>query len=111
MLARLPLSIAEKLDAGAVNQQVQGAIGAPIRDLNGERLLPTAQGRIVWHRPVQARQLQQAGNHPGRLPERQLEQDLDRQTELDRSIREQRGATGAAVMRREPNHLLVQPDQ
>lgn len=47
MLARPPLSIAEKPDAGAVNQQVQGAIGAPMRHLDGERLLPTAQGRVV----------------------------------------------------------------
>ena len=42
---------------------------------------------------------------------RQLEQDLDGQTELDRCIREDRRATGAAIMRREPGHLLVQPDQ
>lgn len=35
VLSRLPLSIAEKLDAGAVHQQDQGAIGAPIRNLNG----------------------------------------------------------------------------
>lgn len=111
MLARPPLSIAEKPDAGAVNQQVQGAIGAPMRHLDGERLLPTAQGRVVGHRPVHTGQLQQAGNHPGRLSERQLEQDLDGQPKLDRRIREQRGATEATVMRREPGHLLVQPDQ
>jgi|TARA_B110000003_G_scaffold262748_1_gene285713 hypothetical protein len=33
VLARLPLAIAQKLDARAVNEQVQRAIGAPIGDL------------------------------------------------------------------------------
>jgi hypothetical protein len=51
------------------------------------------------------RHLQKAGHHPHRLPQRQLEQNLDRQTELDRSIREHRRAVGAAVMPCEPGHL------
>ncbi len=68
-------------------------------------------GGVVGHRPVQACHLEQAGHHPGRLPEGQLEQDLDRQTELDRRIREHSRPTGAAVMRRKPRHLLVQADQ
>jgi len=111
VFARLPFAIAEELDPGAVHQQVQGAVGTAIWDLDGERLLPTAQGGVVGHRPVQLRQLKQARHHPGRLPERKLEQDLDSQAELDRRIREFGRATGAAVMRREPGHLLVQPDQ
>jgi hypothetical protein len=61
------LAIAEKLDPGAVNQQVQGAISTPIRDLDGQRLLPSAQGGVVGHRPTQARHLQQARYHPGRF--------------------------------------------
>ena len=77
--------------------------------MDGEHLLPATQGRVVRHGPVQVCQLQQAGNHPGRLPERQLEQDLDSQSKLDRRIREYRRATRAAVMRREPGHVLVQP--
>jgi hypothetical protein len=111
MLARLPFAIAQELDASAVHEQVQRASGATVRDLDGERLLPATQGRVVRHGPVQVCQLQQAGNHPGRLPERQLEQDLDGQTELDRRIREYRRATRAAVMWREPGHVLVLPDQ
>lgn len=55
--------------------------------------------------------LKQAGNHAGRLPQWQLEQNLDGQAELDRRIGEDCGATGAAVMRRELGHILVQPDQ
>jgi len=63
MLAGLPLSIAEKPDAGAVNQQVQGAIDGPIRHLDGQRsmvlrgptgatshlTLPMALGRVIRH--------------------------------------------------------------
>jgi hypothetical protein len=45
------------------------------------------------------------------LSQRKLEQDLNRQAELNRRIREHRRPTGAAVRRREPGHILVQPDQ
>ena len=76
-----------------------------------QRLLPSAQRRVIRDRPVQVRQLQKAGNHPGRLPERQLEKNLDRQTKLDCRIGEHRWSAGAAVMRCEPGHRLVQPDQ
>ena len=55
------------------------------------------------------------GQSPGkparRLPELRLEQDLDGQAELDRRIRDHHRTTGAALMRREPDHLPVQPDQ
>lgn len=111
VLARLPLTIASELDPGAVYQQVQRAIGAPIRDLDNQGLLPPAQGRGIRHRPVQVRHLEQAGHHPGRLPQRQLEQNFDRQAKLDSGIREDRGAARAAVMRRKPGHLLILPDQ
>jgi hypothetical protein len=76
MLARMAFSICQELDAGAVSKQVQKAIGATIGALDGERLLPPAQGRVVRHAPVQVRQLQQAGIHPGRLSQRSLEHDL-----------------------------------
>lgn len=61
--------------------------------------------------PVQTSRLQRAGHHPGRLPERQLEQGLDGRTELDRRIKEARKATRAAIIRRAPGHVLVQPYQ
>lgn len=111
MLAGLPFAIAQKLDASAVHEQVQRPVGAPIGDLDGQGLLTAAQGRVIWHGPVQTRQLQQAGNHSGRLPQRQLEQDLDAQAQLDRGIREHRWATGLAIARSFPGHVLVQPDQ
>jgi len=43
MFASLPFDIAEELDAGTVHEQVQRAVGAAIRDLNDQGLLPAAQ--------------------------------------------------------------------
>ena len=111
MLSGLPFTIAQELDPGTLDEQVKQAIGTPIRDLDSQGLLTPARGRLIRHGPVQAWQLQQAGHHPGRLPERQLEQHLDGQAKLDCRNREHRRATGATVWQREPGHLLVQPDQ
>jgi len=108
---RLPFAIAEELDACAVDQQIQRAIRAAIRDLDGQGLLPAAQRGKVRHGPVQAGQSQQAGPHPGGLAQRQLEQDLDRQAELDGRIGKDRRPSGPTVTRRAPSHVLVEPDQ
>lgn len=69
-----PFAITGELDPGAVRKQLQVAIGAPMRDLDGQRLLPSAQGSAIGLRPVQACHLEQASHHPRDLPERQLEQ-------------------------------------
>jgi hypothetical protein len=94
VLAGLPFAIAWGLDPGAVHEQVERAIGAPIGDPDGEPLLPPSQGGVIRHGPVQVGQLQRAGHHPGRLLERQFEQDLDRQTELDCGIEKTAGRPG-----------------
>ena len=73
VLPGLPLAIAEELDAGAVHQQVQRPAGTAIGDLHLKSLLPAAQRGEVWNRPVQPGKAQEAGDHPGGLPERQLE--------------------------------------
>ena len=52
VLAGQPFNIPEELYAGAVHLHVLGAIGAPIRDLDGQRLLPPAQGGVVGHSSV-----------------------------------------------------------
>ena len=111
VLAGLPFTVTEELDPGAVHQQVQRPIGTTIGYLHLEGLLPAAQRRVVWNGPVQPCQTQEARDHPGCLPERQLEQNLERQAELDRGIRKDRRASWASLMRRVPGHLLVQPDQ
>ena len=72
MLFGRTTTIAEELDSGAVLQQVQGAIGAPVADLDGQCLLTPAQGGVVGHCPAQVRHLEQVCHHPGRPPERQL---------------------------------------
>ena len=71
-LPSLPLEITEELDPGAVDQEIQGAIDVPIRDLDGLGLLPPTQCRIIRRGPVQARPLQQAGHHAGCLPQLQF---------------------------------------
>lgn len=76
VFARLPFAIVEELDACAVHQQVQQPFGAPIRNLDRQCLL--TQGGLVGHRPVQVRHLERASHHPGGLPQRQLELQLDR---------------------------------
>jgi hypothetical protein len=72
----IAIAIAQELDSGAVHHKVQRSIGAPIRDQDNHGLLPVAQGRVIQHRPIQVRPLEQARHHPGRLPQRQLEQNL-----------------------------------
>ena len=53
MFPGLPFTVAEELDPGAVNEQVQGAIGAPIRDLDCQCLLPPTQRRVIRNGPIQ----------------------------------------------------------
>ena len=67
-LAGQPFAIAEKLGPCAVDQQVQGSWATAIRVLDRDPPLSAAQVREVWHRPVEVSQLQDAGNHPCRLP-------------------------------------------
>jgi hypothetical protein len=67
--------------------------------------------RFICQPGIRSSVSKRPGNHPGHLPQRQLEQNRDRQTELDRWIREHSRATGLAVRRRKPSHILVQPNQ
>jgi hypothetical protein len=111
VLAGLPFTVIEELDPGAVHEQVKRPIDAPIWDLDGQRLLPSAKRRVIRHLPIQTRHLEQAGHHPGCLPEWQLEQHLDRQAELDRRVRKDWWPPWSPLMRREPGHTLIQLDQ
>ena len=111
VLASMPFAIAEKLDPRTVHQQVQGAVSPAIGDLDGECLLAAAQGRVIRHGPVQPRKLQQCPNHADRLAQRQFEQNLDRQAQLDRHVREHRRPAHLARRLRKPFHLGVDQDQ
>lgn len=111
VLAGLPFTVTKELNPGAVHEQIERPIGAPIRDLDGQRLLPSAKRRVIRHLPIQTRHLEQAGHHPGRLPEWQLEQHLERQAELDRGVRKDLWPPWPSLKWREPGHILIQPDQ
>jgi hypothetical protein len=52
MLSGPPFAIPEELDRGAIDEQIKRAIGAPMLDVDSQRLLTLAQGRVIRHRPV-----------------------------------------------------------
>ena len=64
VLSGLPFVVTGGPDPGAVDQEVQRASGAPIRDLDGQRLPPSAPRRINWHPPVQNGELQREATMP-----------------------------------------------
>jgi len=111
MLFGLPLTFAQLLDAGAVDQQVQSRRRRLCLHRHRKNLLAPADGAEVGHLPVQTRQLEQTLRHAHCLTQRQVEQALNRQTELNRRLAVLRAAvplvTGTAV----PAHVLVQPDE
>jgi len=57
MLARLPLTITEELDPGAVDQQVQWPVRTAVWDVHFRGVLAMRQRAEVRHRPVQANQM------------------------------------------------------
>ncbi|SDI98623.1 hypothetical protein SAMN04488245_1404 [Alloyangia pacifica] len=111
MPAVSPFSVAEELDAGAVHQKVQWPVGTALQVLDLCTLRVFRLRRVVGKGPVQPGQAQEARDHPCGPPERQLEQNLDRQAEQDRGIRIDRRVSLAFLIRCVPGHLLVQRDQ
>jgi hypothetical protein len=73
--------------------------------------LAPADGTEVRHLPVQAGQLEQALRHPHRLTQRQIEQALDGQAELDRRLAVLWTAATLAAGTAVPAQILVQPDE
>lgn len=69
-------------------------------DPDSKCCLPPARGRTVRHGRVAVGQLQQGGRLRAGLPQRQPEQNPDRQAEPDRAIRKHRSVTGPAIRRR-----------
>ena len=93
------------------DKQIEWPVDTPIRDLHRQGLLSAAQGAEVWHGPVQPRQSEQTGHHACGLSQRELEQNLDRKTELDSGIRKDGWTAGPTFGRRQPGHVSVDPDQ
>ena len=58
-------------------------VGAAIGNLDGEVFLAPAQGGKTRNRSVQPRKREQIGYHPGGLAQGELEETLDRKSDLD----------------------------
>ncbi len=83
-----PPAIAFGIHTHTADQQVQCARRRTIWDLDVQGLLAVAKCAEVRHRPIQPSKIKQTCHHPGRLPRRHREQRLQRQSGLDRGIRE-----------------------
>ena len=86
MLAPTPFPVAHRLDARAVDQQVQRPGTGLTRDFDKQGLLPSAQSAEIRHQPIEPCHLEKAGDHAGGLAQGQLEHALQRQAGLDRGI-------------------------
>ena len=73
MLVGVPFAFSFDLDASAINQEVQWAFRAALRDVDRKRPLASADGAKVRHGPVQTRQPQQALDEARRLAKRHSE--------------------------------------
>ena len=111
MLAGFPFPFAFRLDAGAIDQQVQRAGAATKRQAHVQCLLAAAQGAEIRHRPVQPDQPQQALDETRGLPERHAEKHLQGQAGLDRGIAELLLPPTFARWRWRPAHLRIKPDR
>jgi hypothetical protein len=69
-LAGVPFAFTLRFDAGAINQEVQRAGSATIRQAHVQRSLAAASGAEIRHCPVQTDQPQQALDETRGLPER-----------------------------------------
>ncbi len=86
VLARMPFAFAADFDTRAVDEQMQRTVAATVGQLHSQRLLPPTERREVRDRPIELCELQQACHEASRLAKRQAEQNLDRQTGLDRGV-------------------------
>lgn len=111
MLLRFPLAFAKHFDARAVDQQVQSRRRRLRANRHRQPLLAPADGAEVRYPPVQAGQLKQALRHAHRLAQRQVEQALDREAELNRRLAVLRASPTLAAGTAVPAHVLVQPDE
>lgn len=83
VLFDFPFALTTDFDPGAVDQQVQRFGPTLNRNVDGQGGLPSADRAEAGHRPVQSQQLQHTAYQASRLPQRKLEQDLQRQHRLN----------------------------
>lgn len=89
--------------------QVQPLAVALVLQLHVQAFLAAADGAVVGHRPVRARQLHQALYQPQRLAQRQAKQAFDAQAKLDASVREGVLATVLATGSGQPLDVGIEP--
>jgi hypothetical protein len=111
VLLRLPLAFAQHLDAGAVHQQMQSRRGWHRADGDLQRFLAPADRAVVRRRPVKSSQAQQALRHAHGLAQRQIEEALDAQAELNRLVAERLAAPALPARLAVPIHRRIKPDQ
>ena len=86
MLVRVPLAATDHLQAGRVDDQMEGAVALPGKtpDVDG----PTSPGqrRVVGHAQLEAHQADQGADEALRLPQTEVEQRPERQGGLNRDV-------------------------
>lgn len=111
MFARVPLSFAFNLDAGAVDQQVQMDVRPAVGDAHRQRLLSATKCAEVRHRPISTDQPQQALDEPCCLPERDHEKNFHCQPGLDRGVAEVMLWAALGSGRRFSGYGRIEPNQ
>ena len=76
-----------------------------------QRFLAPADRRVVRHRPVKSSKVQQALRHAHGLAQRQIEEALDAQAELNRLVAERLATPAFAARLAVPIHRWIKPDQ
>jgi hypothetical protein len=107
------LALAEQLQAGAVEHEVDGAIvPRSARLATGEPATTPGQGRMVGNSQPEPEQLQQAAGERLGLTKREVEDEPQGQHQLDRQVRVERLPTGCRPTRGPPSrqHRLVEPE-
>ncbi|GCD57372.1 hypothetical protein NBRC3222_2709 [Acetobacter pasteurianus NBRC 3222] len=86
MLTPVPFAFSLDLDPGAVDQEMKRSARATIGNIDCQGFLPPAQRAEIRYMPRQSSQAKQAFDETGRLPQGHAEENLQRQTGLDRGI-------------------------
>ena len=87
MLAHLPFALAEQLQPGRVDGQMQGPLLRPTLELRHRQISrPSRQGRVMRHRDREPQHGLETAQEPLRLPQRQLVDRPNAQGAQDRRI-------------------------
>lgn len=105
----MPFTFSLDLDSGAVDQKMERTVRTAIGNIDRQGFLPAAQRAEIRHGPRKSGQTQETFNKTRRLSQRKTEQNLQRQTGLDRSIAVTRLTATASRRKTLPIHGWVKP--